>query len=262
MNRKKVGLALSGGGARGFAHVGVVKVLAEHNIPIDLITGTSAGSFVGGALACGLSADKIVEMAYKIGWLDIVRPGFSFKGLFSNAPLGRFLEANFPIRRFEDLKIPFAAIAYDLNKAETVIYTDSGDLPFAIRSSCTVPGVFVPLNDGNGRQLVDGGIVSSMPTEIARSMGAEIVIAVDLISCGATFRAGRRSGFGIAIRSAMTLLRTATQNQRALADIVIDPQIAHLRPDQIKRRDEFIRLGEEAARNSIDAIKEIVRTTQ
>src|SRR5262245_19789889 len=119
MARKKVGLVLSGGGARGFSHVGVVKVLAEHNIPIDLITGTSAGSFVGGALAAGLGSEEIVEMAHKIGWLDIVRPAFSFKGLLSNAPLGRFLEKNFPIRRFEDLKIPFAAVAYDLNKAET-----------------------------------------------------------------------------------------------------------------------------------------------
>jgi len=258
MERKTVGLVLSGGGARGFSHVGVVKVLAEYDIPVDLITGTSAGSFVGGALAAGLSADDILEMANKIGWLNIVRPAFSFKGLLSNTPLGRFLEQNLPVRRFEDLKIPFAAVAYDLNRNEMVVYKDTGDLPFAIRSSCTVPGVFVPLNDGNGGQMVDGGIVSSMPTEIARSMGAEIVIAVDLISCGATFKAGRRSGFGIAIRSAMTLLRTATQSQRALADIVIDPQIAHLRPDQISKRDEFIRLGEEAARNSIQAIKDII----
>jgi len=258
MTSKKVGLVLSGGGARGFSHVGVVKVLVENNIPIDLITGTSAGSFVGGALASGLSADEIVEMAYRVRWLNMVRPAFSLKGLLSNAPMGRFLEQNLPVRRFEDLKLPFAAVAYDLNRSEIVVHKDIGDLPFAIQSSCTVPGVFVPLKDGNGRQLVDGGIVSSMPTEIARSMGADVVIAVDLVSCGATFRAGRRSGFGIAIRSAMTLLRTATQNQRALADLVIDPQIAHLRPDQISKRDEFIRLGEEAARNSVQAIKELI----
>lgn len=258
MNRKIVGLVLSGGGARGFAHVGVVKVLAENNIPIDLVTGTSAGSFVGGALACGLSANEILEMASKIRWPSMVRPAFSFKGLLSNAPMGRFLEQNLPVQRIEDLKIPFAAVAYDLNKSETVIFKDTGDLRLAIRSSCTVPGVFVPLHDGNGRQLVDGGIVSSMPTEVARSMGADVVIAVDLVSCGATFKAGRRSGFGIAIRSAMTLLRTATQSQRSLADIVIDPSIAHLRPDQISRRDEFIRLGEEAALARIKEIKSLI----
>jgi len=258
MKRKRVGLVLSGGGARGFSHVGVLKVLTEHNIPIDLITGTSAGSFVGGALASGLSADEIVDIANRIGWLNMTRPSFSPMGMLSNAPMGKFIEKHFPAGRFEDLKIPFAAVAYDLNKSEVVIHKDTGDLAFAIRTSCAVPGIFVPLKDKSGRLLIDGGVVSSMPTEVAREMGAEIVIAVDLVSCGATFRSGARSGFAVAIRGALALLRTATQNQRPLADIVIDPQIAHLRPDQISKRDEFIHLGEEAARNSIEAIKDLV----
>ena len=258
MVRKKIGLVLSGGGARGFAHVGVVKVLAEHNIPIDLIAGTSAGSFVGGALASGLSSEEIVEIAHKIGWLNMARLSFSPMGMLSNAPMGKFIEKHFLVSRFEDLKIPFAAVAYDLNKSEVVIHKDMGDLAFAIRTSCAVPGVFAPIKDESGRLLIDGGVVSSMPTEVAREMGAAIVIAVDLVSCGATFRAGARSGLGVAIRGALTLLRTATQNQRPLADIIIDPQIAHLRPDQIAKRGEFIRLGEEAARNRIHAIKELI----
>ncbi|MGH9818913.1 MAG: patatin-like phospholipase family protein [Pyrinomonadaceae bacterium] len=256
--RKKVGLVLSGGGARGFSHVGVVKVLAENNIPIDMIAGTSAGSFVGGALASGLSADEVVDIANKIGWLNMTRPSFSTKGFLSNAPMGRFIEANFSVRRFEDLKIPFAAVAYDIEKNEVVVHKDTGELAFAIRTSCAVPGVFMPLRDTSGRLLVDGGVVSPMPTDIARAMGAEIVIAVDLMACGATFRSTPRSGLGITFKAALALLRTAAAAQRPLADILIDPQIAHLRPDQIGKRPEFIRLGEEAANSQIDKIKDLL----
>jgi NTE family protein len=261
MSRKKVGLVLSGGGARGFSHVGVVKVLADHNIPIDVITGTSAGSFVGGALASGLNADDIVAIANKIGWLNMTRPSFWINGLFSNEPMGRFIEANFPVKRFEDLKIPFAAVAYDLKKGEVVVHKDSGDLAFAIRTSCAVPGVFTPLRDESGRLLVDGGVVSQMPTDVARAMGAEVIIAVDLLACGATFRPNPRSGIGIAIKSVLALLRTSAASQRSLADVLIDPQIAHLRPDQVGKRDEFIRLGEDAARNSLDAIRNAIEKT-
>ena len=258
MTRKKVGLVLSGGGARGFSHVGVVKVLAENDIPIDIIAGTSAGSFVGGALASGLRADQVVDVANKIGWLNMTRPAFSTKGVLSNAPMGRFIEQYFRARRFEDLKIPFAAVAYDIAKNEVVVHKDTGDLAFAIRTSCAVPGVFTPLRDSTGRLLVDGGVVSPMPTDIARSMGAEIVIAVDLMACGATFRSRPRSALGITFKAALALLRTAAAGQRHFADILIDPQIAHLRPDQIGKRDEFIRLGEEAARNSLDAIRNAI----
>lgn len=258
MTRKKVGLALSGGGARGFSHVGVVSVLAAHNIPVDIIAGTSAGSFVGGALASGLNADEIVEIANKIGWLNMTRPSFSRKGVLSNAPMGRFIEANFPKKRFEELKIPFAAVAYDLLKNEIVIFRDSGDLAFAIRCSCSVPGVFMPLNDGEGRLLVDGGVVSPLPIDAAREMGAEIVIAVDLMACGATFRAQPRSALGITFRSALTLLRTAAASERQRADVIIDPQIAHLRPDQLGKRDEFIQLGAAAAEGKINEIKRAI----
>lgn len=258
MSKKKVGLVLSGGGARGFSHVGVVKVLAENNIPIDFIAGTSAGSFVGGALASGLSADEVLEVANKIRWLNMTRPSFSTKGFLSNAPMGRFIEANFAARRFEDLKIPFAAVAYDIEKNEIVVHKDSGDLAFAIRTSCAVPGVFMPLRDESGRLLIDGGVVSPMPTDVARAMGADIVIAVDLMACGATFRSTPRSGVGIMFKAALALLRSAAAGQRPLADILIDPQVAHLRPDQIAKRSEFIRLGEDAAKGQIDNIKDLL----
>src|SRR5687767_9944400 len=114
MTRKKIGLALSGGGARGFSHVGVLSVLAENKIPIDMIAGTSAGSVVGGAYAAGMSADEIALMASKVGWMNMTRPSLSPLGLLSSVPMGKFLEQHFPVSQFEDLLIPFAAVAFDL----------------------------------------------------------------------------------------------------------------------------------------------------
>ncbi len=258
MIRKKIGLALSGGGARGFAHIGVLKSLAEHSIPIDLVAGTSAGSFVGGALAAGMSAGEIIEIGKKITWFGVAGFSYSPRGLLSNAALGTFIEQNFPINRFEDLKIPFAAVACDLETGDEVVFRDSGDLAFAIRASCAIPGVFVPLEDEQGRSLIDGGAISPMPTKAVRKLGAEIVIAVDLTSCGSTFWGKPTTLIGTFFQAAMLMIRTASKNQHYRASIVIEPQIAHIRPDEIAKRDELIDLGEKAALEKIDAIKDLI----
>jgi NTE family protein len=102
MTRKKIGLALSGGAARGFAHLGVLKVFAEHNIPVDFVAGTSAGSFAGAAFASGMSIDEIIEMSKKISWFRMTGFSYSPKGLLSNAPMGTFIDQHFPVKNFED----------------------------------------------------------------------------------------------------------------------------------------------------------------
>jgi NTE family protein len=257
MASKKIGLALSGGGARGFAHIGVIRVLAEHNIRFDLITGTSAGSIVGGALAAGMTAAEIETMARKTGYTNSMRPTISPRGLLSNAPLGKLLEGEFPIRRFEDLVIPFGAVAYDLQAGAEVLQKD-GDLITAIRASCAVPGLFSPVSDAEGRVLVDGGVTSPLPAEAARAMCADIVIAVDVLSCGSTAFANPWTPLGVGIRSLLSLICSASVAQHHLADIVIEPAIAHLRPDQIRKRDEFITFGEAAARERIDEILRLI----
>src|SRR5436190_15965645 len=109
----KIGLALSGGGARGFAHAGVLKVLVESGIRIDMIAGTSAGAFAGGAFAAGMSPSEIAAMCDAIRWRNMTRPSLSPLGLLSNAPMGKFVEAHFPIKRIENCRIPFSAVACD-----------------------------------------------------------------------------------------------------------------------------------------------------
>lgn len=254
---KKIGLALSGGGGRGFAHVGVLKALVENNIPVDVIAGTSAGSIVGAAFATGMSIDEIVAMCGRVRWLNTMRPSFSMRGILSSAPLGKFLIHELPAHRFEDLQIPFAAVGCDFESGRQVVFKDTGDLIRAVRTSCAVPGVFEPLADDNGKLLVDGGVVSQLPVEVVRAMGADVVIAVDLLACGSTFRSTPHTSIGVLIRSAMSLLRTASSYESAKADVCVAPQLAHIRPDRISNREECIKLGEEAALIKLDEIKNL-----
>jgi len=257
MTRKKIGLALSGGAARGFAHLGVLKVFAEHEVPIDFIAGTSAGSIAGAALASGLSVAEIIEISRKVSWFNMARFSFSPKGLLSNAPMGDFFSRALPYKNFEDLPIPFAAVACDLETGDEIVLRDTGDVITAIRASCAIPGVFVPI-DFNGRKLIDGGIAAAVPTKAVRKLGAEIVIAVDVIACGAKYWGTPSTLLGIFFQSAMLMLRAASKHHHYRADIVIIPKIAHLRPDEIGKMDEFIKAGEEAALEKIDEIKRLI----
>lgn len=253
----KIGLALSGGGARGFAHIGVLKALVENGVPIDMVAGTSAGSFVGGAFASGLSPDEIIDIGRALSWFGLAGFSYSPRGLLSNAAMTGFIEKHFPVTRFEDILIPFAAVACDLETGDEVVFRDNGDLALAIRASCAIPGVFVPVIDENGRFLVDGGVTSPMPTRAVKKLGAEKVIAVDLLTCGSTYGSVPSTLVGTFVQAALMMIRTASKNQHYRADIVIEPQIAHIRPDEIGKRDELIELGYKAASERMGEIKMI-----
>ena len=258
VSEKKIGLALSGGGARGFAHVGVLRALIANGIPIDLIAGCSAGSFVGGAYAAGLSIDEIIEVGKKVSWFGVAGFAYSPRALLTNSPLSKLITDSFPVTRFEDLKIPFAAVACELETGKEIVLRDTGDVVEAIRASCAIPGVFLPVEDSNGRALVDGGVVTPMPTKTVRDLGADIVIAVDLLTSGSINWGRPNTLVGMFFQSAMMMLRTASKNQHYRADIVIEPEIAHIRPDEIAKRDELIELGEKAALEKLDAIRALL----
>lgn len=257
MERKKIGLALSGGAARGFAHLGVLKVLVEHDVPIDYIAGTSAGSFAGAAFASGLSIDEIVAFSRLINWRAMAGFSYSPKGLLSNAPMGNFIKKHFPHKDFADLPIPFTAVACNLETGDEV-WINKGDLPFAVRASCAIPGVFMPLEDEDGRKLIDGGVVAPVPTKAVKKLGADIVIAVDVLSCGSSYMGAPATLLGVFFQSALMMLRAASKSHHYRADIVIVPEIAHLRPDDMSKMDELVKAGEEAALEKIEAIKKLL----
>jgi NTE family protein len=254
----KIGLALSGGGARGFAHLGVIKALTENDIPIEVIVGTSAGSFAAGAFAAGMSVAEMLAMAREIGWRNIGKPSFSLKGLIDNAPIGEFIKQKFPATRIEDMKIPFAAIATDLETGSEVVFKEKGDITFAIRASCAFPGVFAPLSDEKGRLIVDGGAVAPIPTLAARGLGAEVVIGVDLLSCGQEFNGSPWNAMGVLFRAGTAMMKNISRKHHAGLDLVIEPKIARIRPDQINKREDLIRLGEDAAHEKLSEIKRLL----
>lgn len=256
--RPRLGLALSGGAARGLAHVGVLKVFEEHGVRVDCVAGTSAGALVGGALASGMPFGEIEKIGRDLRWRDLGRMTVSRLGVQSNAVLEAYVRARFPVARFEELPVPFAAVATDLRTGAAVVMRDEGDLGFAVRASCAVPGWYVPVTDARGRQLVDGGLVANLPVSAVRALGAEVVVAVDVNSEGAKFLGPPTSVIGVLLQSMLVVQRTAVEHQRQLADVVISPAVGHLRWDELGRAEEFIEAGTAAARAAMPAVKELL----
>ena len=259
-NWPRIGLALSGGAARGIAHVGVLKALSEYEIPISCVAGTSAGSIVAGAFASGMPLSDIETLGRTLRWRDLGRMTMSRLGIQINDRLENYLRERLPVTRFEDLSIPLAVVATDLKSGSTVVMRDEGDIPFAIRASCAIPGWYVPVTDPEGRELVDGGLVAGLPTAMVREMGAELVIAVDVNAEGATFIGPTHSVISVLLQSMLVVQRTAGQSQLALADCVITPRVGHIRWDEISRGEEFMSAGYEAALEAIPQIHELIES--
>jgi NTE family protein len=257
-NRPRIGLALSGGAARGIAHVGVLRALEENNIPIDAIAGASAGALVGGSYAAGLSIEQLEKMALGFRWRHTARLSFSRLGLQSNARMEKYLRARLPVTRFEDLKIPFAAMVTDLRKGSLIVFRDKGDLPFAIRASACIPAVYTPIRDDQGRLLIDGGIVANLPISHTRDLGADLVIAVDVNADGIRFFDQPRTALGVLAYTFIAVERIVSNQERESADVLIAPKVGHIRWDQTRRTAELIRAGYEAGLKSIEKIKQVI----
>jgi NTE family protein len=255
INNKKrplVGLALGGGMARGCAHIGVLRELEEHGIPIDLIAGTSVGSLIGGAYAAGLSPDQIEKMALTISWNDLGRVTISKLGFYNSERTEDYIRKHFPVTEFEKARLPFGAVATDIQTGKMVIFTE-GSLPLAIRASCAMPIFYTPVVV-NGRMMVDGGLVGHIPASVARLMGADLVIAIDVNSQHLPIPPPTHL-LSVMSQALSVMGRTAVQYLYADADIVIRPQIEQVRPDDLSKAAEMITAGEEAARRVIEKIK-------
>jgi NTE family protein len=260
--RPLIGLALSGGAARGIAHIGVLRALVENEVPIDCIAGTSAGALVGGTMASGMPLSQIETIGRSLRWRDVGRITMSRMGIQSNERLEQYLRGLLPVTRFEELPIPFAAVATDLKSGKAIVMRGEGDVPFAIRASCAIPGWYIPVTDEDGRQLVDGGLVANIPSNVARSLGADLVIAVDVNAEGATFLGPSLSRISVVLQSMLLVQRTASFYQLEEADLVIKPRVGHIRWDEISRAEEFIAAGYEAAIERMSEIKELIEAAR
>lgn len=251
--RPLVGLALGGGMARGCAHVGVLRELERHGIPIDMIAGTSVGSLIGGAYAAGLSPDQIEGMALTISWNDLGRVTISKLGFYNSERTEDYIRKHFPVTEFEKTRVPFGAVATDIQSGKMVIFTE-GSLPLAIRASCAMPIFYTPVTV-NGRMMVDGGLVGHIPASVARLMGADLVVAVDVNSQHLPIPPPTHL-FTVMSQALSVMGRSAVQYLYADADIVIRPQIDQVRPDDLSKAAEMIAAGEDAARRVVDKIKQ------
>jgi NTE family protein len=252
--RPRLGLTLSGGFAHGLAHLGVLKVLAGNQIQIDALAGTSVGSVVAAAFASGSRLDVMIEEGRKIRWKTFGRWTVDRLGLATNERMETMLRKVLRCTKFEELAIPLAIVAADLSTGEAVTFK-RGDLLPPVRASCSFPGLFVPISY-QGRLLVDGAIVASVPVEALRDLGVDIIIAVNLRS-----QRPRQAPANIfqVIGQAFQIAQGLNQRSwRKGCDVIIEPDVSQVRWDEFGRADELIQAGERAALRMMPAIRALV----
>ncbi len=248
----RIGLALGGGFARGLAHVGILKVLEEEEIPVDLIAGTSVGSVIAAAYASGISARELGEIAALVRFKDFSRWSFSRFGLFSNDKMAIFLRKMLRVKTFEELRIPLAVAATDIITGEAAVFT-SGDLIDPVRASCAYPGMFQPVQIGD-RVLVDGLLAHAVPAMPLREMGAERVISVHLAAHWVKPR-GPRHVFDVIGQCFSIAQDRMCGPWRAASDLVLEPEIGEFGYDDFVRAPELMKAGEIAARAALPQIR-------
>lgn len=221
MKNKKVALVLSGGGALGIAHLGVIEVLEQNNIPIDIITGTSMGALIGGLYSAGVSIEALRKklLSFRRNHIvDIDIFAMLKNGLLKGKKVVRYIENIVGHKKIEDCKKIFGCVATDLQNGELVEIT-SGKLSNAIRSSIAVPGLFAPGQRLN-KELYDGGILDNLPTNLAKKLGADIIIAVDVTKYKVETPLNR--AFSVVTSAFRLMLDKSIERQRNEANILID----------------------------------------
>ena len=254
-SRAGIGLALGGGFARGFAHLGVLQVLEQHQIPISHIAGTSVGSILGAAYASGAPLARIIETCRTLRFRDIARWRVSRLGLASNQRLENLIERVFDSRQFEDLRIPLSVVATDLTSGDPVVFTQ-GTLVDAIRASCAFPGLFEPVKIGT-RCLADGGLVAPVPTRAARELGATVVLGVS-VGMQDGHRGAPTNIFQVVSRAVNAAQKHQLEVWERYADLVLRPDVQSLAWDDFDRADEAIAAGAAAAHRAIPRIEKLL----
>lgn len=249
----RVALVLGGGAAKGFAHVGVIRVLEEERIPIDIIVGTSVGSLIGALYADKRNSFELEWTAFGLKKSDLL--DYSFlnvtMGPVKGANLEKFVNKNITVKKIEELKIPFAAVATDLNRGKRVVL-DKGPLARSIRASCAIPGVFQPVELHN-RLLVDGGVVDNLPVEVARKMGADIVIAVDISKDITNFKIN--DVVDVTLQAVNIMFAEIVAQRRKDADVLIQPDVRNVGIMDFSHKKRLMKAGMAAARKAIPDIK-------
>jgi len=247
----KIALVLGAGASRGFTHIGAIKILEANRVPIHMIVGTSAGSFVGSLYAYGFNAFQLQGLSFSIEKGDIIDLTVPDKGFIKGEKLESYVNHMLNSTPIEKMRTPFYAVATDIQSGEEVVFA-SGNTGMAVRASCSIPGIFQPVKIGD-RDYVDGGLVSPVAVDYARKIGADLVIAVD-ISAGAN-NPPPQTTIDTIMQSVAIMYSKISQNQLSRADIVIRPKVSHIGSTDFSKRHEAVLEGEKAALEAMPQIK-------
>lgn len=249
---KKIGLALSGGSVRGAAHLGVLEVLEREGVRPDFVAGTSAGSVVGALYCAGLPLDELRRLGSDIRWTKLGRITRPRLGIFDISRLEGYLDELIEGRTFDQLSIPFAAVAVDILHGQMVVLHE-GSVSRAVRASCSLPGTFTPLEDGD-RLLVDGGLINNLPVSVVQDMGADYVIAVDL--GGMKEKHSRPRNILEMWGLAFYMLISLTHGEADLADCLIRPDVSRFNFAEFSQVEALIKEGRKAAEAAIPQLRQ------
>jgi NTE family protein len=255
VSRPKLGVAFGGGFARGMAHIGVLKVLAEEGIKIDLVAGTSVGSIIGAGFASGKTVKELSEVAARVRFKHFARWTISRYGFCSNDRMEHFLKSLVPCQTFEELKVPLAVAATDFLSGEPVVFR-SGKLMDAIRASCAYPGMFQPVTV-NGRMLIDGMLGHAVPTTPLREMGADIVMGIHLAPNWVR-DGGPRHVFDVIGQCFSIAQDRLSPAWRKDANIVLEPNVDGFSYDCFDRCQELVKAGEESMRQALPELRRLL----
>ena len=247
-----VALALGGGASKGFAHIGIIKVLKENNIPVKIVTGTSAGSIVGSMYASGMSPDRLELEAEILGKTDLVDLTLSTSGFIKGEKLQNYINRKGGNRPMQQFPIKFAAVATDFESGKPVVF-NVGNAGQAVRASASIPNVFQPVVIGS-RKYVDGGLSQPVPVSAAKKMGANFIIAVDISARPA--KNVSQGMFSYLDQTFNVMSQTALRQELGQANVVIKPQVLELGSiGGFDQKQRAIQLGEQAARAALPEIK-------
>ncbi|RJQ40903.1 MAG: patatin-like phospholipase family protein [Nitrospiraceae bacterium] len=250
----KIAVVLGAGASKGFAHIGVLKVLESNKIPVHMIIGTSAGSFVGSLYAYGYNAFELQKLSFSIEKGDVADLTIPDNGFIKGEKLEAYINRILKNTPLEKLKIPFYAVATDIQSGKEVVF-GTGNTGTAVRASCSIPGIFRPVNI-SGKVYVDGGVVSPVAVDAAKRLGADIVIAVDIAG---DIDSSRPEGTIETILQSITIMYSKLAAiQLSKADVVIKPKVGYISSGDFSKRHEAVLEGEKAAIEALPKIQEIV----
>ncbi len=274
-NQPKVALVLGGGGAKGFAHIGVIKALEANGIKPTLVVGTSVGSLVGSLYASGYTPAQLERLALTTTDSELTDFTLSNQGFIEGIKLKNFINANVGGRPIESFPIHFAAVAAEKHTLKKAVFT-TGDAGLAVQASCSVPNIFIAprIPEKVGKKYIDGGVVSLVPVDSARDLGADIIIAVDVtdsntssttrnkrptITSFSSFWGLLETNWTANTNSNATSSNSSKRNERGRADIIITPNVGHISSLDTSQRQALITAGTQATTSQINAIKQLIK---